>query len=118
MREIKEKYIREIGKEYGRLTIIDVYKSIDGSIWCRCKCKCGNEVVRRLHNVLSGRSRSCGCLHRESFAKMRERSKAKNEWIIDEIKNGKSISEISRDSGFSRQTISGYVQQYRKDGRI
>ena len=58
--------IDETGNKYGRLTV----KNRDGTdkhrsaVWS-CVCDCGNEVSVRGDRLRSGRSRSCGCLHRE-----------------------------------------------------
>ena len=118
-RDIKEKYIREIGRRYGRLIIEDVYKSgIDGSIWCKCRCDCGKEVTKRIHNVVSGKTKSCGCIFKDCFRGRSERSREEKEWIIGEVVRGKSISEISRQSGYRRQTISTYIHYCRKEGKI
>lgn len=118
-RDIKAKYIREIGNRYGKLSIEDVYKSgIDGSIWCKCRCECGKEVTKRLHNVVSGKTKSCGCIFKECFKGRKERSRREKEWIIGEIERGKSINKISEESGYSRQTISLYVNYYKREGKI
>lgn len=52
----------EVGKVYGRLTVLEkVEQTLGGSIW-RCKCSCGNEVNVRINNLHSGKTQSCGCI--------------------------------------------------------
>lgn len=38
-----------------------------GSLWC-CRCICGTERVVKASSLRSGRSQSCGCLHKEVVA--------------------------------------------------
>ena len=52
----------EIGKTYGRLTVLEKIKQTPGgSIW-KCRCICGNEVNVRINNLHSGKTQSCGCI--------------------------------------------------------
>lgn len=57
------KFIDDTGKIYGRLTFVEYSKKTKK--W-RCKCSCGNEVWVQRCNVLTGATRSCGCLWKES----------------------------------------------------
>ena len=55
-----------IGKRFGRLTVI-AFDGIRGrriSYW-RCRCDCGNEIILPRSNLLSGSTKSCGCLQKE-----------------------------------------------------
>lgn len=59
------------GKRFGRLLVIsmaDDYISPSGSRLSRCKCvcDCGNEVIINLSQLVTGATRSCGCLHNSS----------------------------------------------------
>jgi len=50
-----------VGQVFGRLTILTILPHAR----CRCQCRCGQiKIIRRQH-ILSGRTRSCGCLHAE-----------------------------------------------------
>lgn len=51
------------GIRFGRLTAIEFHSRGPGrvSLWL-CRCDCGNEIVARAGNLVSGRSRSCGCV--------------------------------------------------------
>ena len=58
--------IEEIGKKYGRLTIIKrSYPNKRGAIMWLCKCDCGNEKIACGRDLRSGCLRSCGCLQKE-----------------------------------------------------
>lgn len=50
-----------IGKTFGRLTVLEVVSGTKRSMW-RCRCECGNEKVVAPCNILSGHTKSCGCL--------------------------------------------------------
>jgi len=55
----------KIGKQYGRWIIIDQFVKLDKSTrrtWFKAKCECGNIKELRSHSVLTGDSKSCGCL--------------------------------------------------------
>ena len=58
--------IRDLsGLEFDRLTVIEYHHTVNGLSYWRCRCKCGNEKIIRGQCLLSGESRSCGCLARE-----------------------------------------------------
>lgn len=50
-----------IGKVFGRLTVIREVPSPDEYRRIECLCSCGREKLVRLHDVKSGRTKSCGC---------------------------------------------------------
>ena len=63
-------FIDLTGKIIGRLEVVERaedYISPKGyrSIRWKCKCKCGNIVTVRYSDIKSGRTLSCGCLHKE-----------------------------------------------------
>ena len=47
--------------QFGRLTAIEY---AGGSKWL-CKCSCGNEKLIKAILLVKGKTRSCGCLHKE-----------------------------------------------------
>ena len=51
-----------LGKNFGKLTVIEDKGVIDGHHCWRCSCECGNEVVVKGDYLRSGRKMSCGCL--------------------------------------------------------
>lgn len=73
----------EIGKKYGKLTVIAFeFQTIGGSMW-KCKCDCGNEIIVRINNLHSGRTQSCGC------------TKSHGEELIHQILQNNHINYIS-----------------------
>lgn len=60
-----------IGKRFGRLIVIEKTnkRSKDRGIIWKCKCDCGNECEIRGDSLLSGLTKSCGCLQKE-YAKV------------------------------------------------
>lgn len=57
------------GRVFGRLTVMERAGSIGHNAAWRCSCTCGKEVVVRTYNLISGGTRSCGCLRREMIRK-------------------------------------------------
>jgi hypothetical protein len=54
-------------QRFGRLVVLKLLgRTGDGKVHWQCRCDCGNETSRRGGNLNSGRTRSCGCLHREN----------------------------------------------------
>lgn len=54
-----------VGKTFYRLKIIDHdHTNARGKAMFLCKCSCGNEKIIESHLLISGKTRSCGCLHR------------------------------------------------------
>lgn len=67
--EFSEKTKREAfalrgGNRFGRLTLIDIAPHPRRKRW-RCQCDCGNETVVEQSNLVTGHSKSCGCLREE-----------------------------------------------------
>lgn len=56
------RYNNLIGNKYGRLTVIKDDGVINDKRYYLCKCECGNQVSIRSDSLISGRTRSCGCL--------------------------------------------------------
>lgn len=54
---------KRIGKKFGRLTVIKMDPSKKDFYFC--KCECGNIKSISYRQLLSGRTKSCGCLKKE-----------------------------------------------------
>lgn len=52
----------EVGARYGKLTMLAPAEALHGCRAVLCRCDCGREKVLRLSHVISGHSKSCGCL--------------------------------------------------------
>ena len=57
-----------INKRFGRLIVKDTFRK-DSFDWFVCKCDCGKEITTRANHVLSDRTKSCGCYHKELIKK-------------------------------------------------
>lgn len=87
-----------IGKTYGRLTIID---GSEKDLKIKCSCDCGVVGLYKRHNVLSGNTKSCGCLKLETRSNfvhgegaVRKRTPEYTTWlgIKDRCRNPNSAS--------------------------
>ena len=84
------------GQVFGRLTVLEEapvpteYTTYKG-LWYRCSCQCGNEVVVRRSSLVTGKTRSCGCLLRETSRKT----------ALDRVVHG----SIAPGTVFSRLTV-------------
>ena len=55
-----------IGERFGRLIVLDRRENKKGPhVLCSCRCDCGTEIITRLNRLISGDTKSCGCLKRE-----------------------------------------------------
>jgi hypothetical protein len=52
-----------VGKEYGRLFVVERTRNKSGRIAWLCWCQCGNYVCVRTDGLTSGHTQSCGCWH-------------------------------------------------------
>lgn len=94
---MKIKLKDRIGQVFTNLTVTDVfYKTVKDRkmAYCKCRCKCGKEINVLKDHLLSGHTKSCGCIKQE-----------KN---IDEILNKKQIGELKIIS-FERTSEQGNV---------
>lgn len=64
--EIMPKLIDLTGQTFGRLTVVEIDKSIyKGAKKWICKCSCGATKSVQGANLRSGATQSCGCLQKE-----------------------------------------------------
>ena len=63
-----------IGRKYGKLTVLDFYGvSADRDSKFKCLCDCGNTVVVQKNKLISGHTKSCGCLRKENAKRLFEK---------------------------------------------
>lgn len=62
------------GQKFGRLTILSVYHKeihlphrIYKRLWVDCLCECGNFSNHQKHKVVTGHTKSCGCIPPSSY---------------------------------------------------
>ena len=53
------------GRKFGRWTVLDFSDFHKSNYYWLCKCECGKEKIVAQSSLLSGNSKSCGCLARE-----------------------------------------------------
>lgn len=54
------------GHRFGRLVVLEFTNLINGRSHYLCKCDCGKIVEKKSHYLLSGDTKSCGCLKSDS----------------------------------------------------
>lgn len=59
------KELNLIGNKYNKLTALSKTK-IKGRVWYICKCDCGNETLVETWHLHSGKTKSCGCIRKET----------------------------------------------------
>lgn len=75
------------GQVYGKLTVLESY--FDKKPYTvKCRCACGNEIILRRSDVLSGHTQSCGCLQIE-----RASDSNTSDWTGEIIHNIKIIKK-------------------------
>lgn len=52
------------GQKFGRLTVIKRTPNKGKQVAWECQCDCGNSVIVRAYSLLSGNTKSCGCVRR------------------------------------------------------
>ena len=63
---------REIGRKYGRLTVVKIEHVRSGKnkkAYAVCNCECGGGLTTQFGNLQRGITKSCGCLEEEFIAK-------------------------------------------------
>lgn len=73
------RYKNELGKKYGKLTVINFVKTNKQTAFWECICECGTKKVVNANSLRSGHSNSCGVcaieiVNEESVFKRRWRS--------------------------------------------
>ena len=65
------KFVDLTGQRFDRLVVIKLLTSKDAKRrkWL-CKCDCGNECAVLGYNLVGGRTKSCGCLHKEVVSQL------------------------------------------------
>ena len=65
--KIEKNRVNNIGQKFGRLTIVDILWDYDRSK-AVCKCDCGNDYIGVKSDIVTGHTKSCGCLWFESIS--------------------------------------------------
>lgn len=62
------KYEVAVGDQFGKWTVLCETQTKTKHRRCYCQCECGVKRVVLLQNLLSGQSKSCGCVSKGSAA--------------------------------------------------
>lgn len=60
------KKLKLTGQKFNRLKVIKEVPSPENDSHWLCQCECGNLIKVRGHSIKSGKTRSCGCLTKET----------------------------------------------------
>lgn len=71
-----------IGQKFGKLTVIKLaYQDWNGQAHWLCKCDCGKEIIVIGNSLRIGKTKSCGCIHKEKsserFIELNKKQKGK-----------------------------------------
>ena len=96
-----------VDRVYGRLKVV----AFDHSVYCgpydhslkhkwRCQCEWGGIIVVSTNNLISGGTKSCGCLRRESNVSNAIKRKNKNKGIyyVGKITGSNETGDVSKRS--------------------
>ena len=65
------KFINLLGATFGRLTVVARAQNTDRAVMWLCACECGAEAIVRSQLLRLGKTKSCGCLRRETVGTQR-----------------------------------------------
>ena len=83
------------GQKFGRLTVIKRGENYsDGTTSQICLCDCGKQIRVRSRALLTGNTKSCGCLLSDSSRERASNQRWNNEYIKDTLPFKKKISSI------------------------
>src|SRR4051812_16464804 len=91
-------------QKFGKLTALSrrpPASDPNAVIW-ECKCDCGRTVEVASHDLVTGHRKSCGCARKESYAR---RSKVSPERARELIASGKTLNQVAKELGVTRQAI-------------
>ena len=78
-----------IGNKYGKLTVISIEKQ-NNRTFLKCKCDCGNYILREVYMIGSGVVKSCGCAKVEAIKKYN----ASGQHSRSRLKDGRSLHPL------------------------
>ena len=56
-----------VGEKVGRLTVVSRAEGKSSSAWWNCVCDCGGATIVSGRSLRAGKTKSCGCLHRDTI---------------------------------------------------
>lgn len=103
-----------IGERYGRLTVVEntTKKAHNKENVYLCRCDCGNTIKVRSGLLTQGKTKSCGCLYRDTRKKnMSELNKAKK--YIDGVHIGAFEGRFNKNNTSGFKGVSRHGNGYR-----
>lgn len=93
--QINYNKINHIGQIFGRLEVKEIFGVQYGHKYYRCECSCGNECLIDGSQLVSGKTRSCGCLQKDlASARMKLRTGDKNHFWRGGVSDGKDRQSL------------------------
>jgi hypothetical protein len=83
-------FIDMTGQRFGRLVVVSRAESRNKRAMWNCVCDCGNKVVVAGKDMRDGKTKSCGCYHKEHYSTPPRMTGSKN----PSYKHGKSGSKL------------------------
>ena len=83
------KTTEHLGKKYGRVTVLEILPSTNRKIVVLGECECGTKKPFPLRHLISGGTRSCGCLASEVARNMMKNTLIPNNVIHGDRRNTK-----------------------------
>ena len=80
------------GKTFGYLFVKSFLYSKNGHKYWLCKCSCGKETIKTSNNLVTGRSKSCGCYKVKRLKELHIKPKG---WITKCVHCGKEFRTVS-----------------------
>lgn len=101
-------FIDLTNKKFGLLTVLsrdsEKEKSYKGKTACwKCQCECGNYISVIGGNLRRGVTKSCGCLNRESQAKLGKGNKKFNTYDLESMPYGIGIMSDGEEFYFDKE---------------
>lgn len=105
----------EIGKKYGKLTILN-YEFTDKHYYKHylCRCDCGNTKIVSIHNLRTGKTKSCGCNYKIILGELYKKKNhycIKDNYVIGYTTNTNKEFYIDLDDYIKIRDISWYEVQ-------
>lgn len=83
------------GKRFGRLNVIKRNGTKSNFAAWLCKCDCGNTTVVIGRNLITGNTKSCGCLHLENVRKQGNPERIRTHMEEVEMKDGTQLCNLT-----------------------
>jgi hypothetical protein len=107
-----------IGKKFGKLTIVEeIPKLVKHRDMVRVLCECGNTKICCIWYIVSGKTKSCGCLAKSNHAKKHSLSNSPEYRSWQSIKarcGNKNNPNFCRYGGKGLKMFDGWVNDFKK----